>query len=219
MQQPHHGHGQQRARAFSLVESMVVVAILGVIAALAVPQLLPRVHMAQLDGATQGAADFLARARTEAMVSKRCVRVRVTLPGGAAAGTTLVAERDNSFDCEANTPAGPFIDGSASAFVQFDTFTAESKKILFSFAVADGGRFPAEPATNELRFRPSGRVFGKNEPAPPTPKLDDDDALLVVKHPLITGTSGFRKILVDSNGLICTFRRGVSPAGPNFACP
>src|SRR5687767_3634267 len=72
-----HTRERRERRAFSLIETMIVSSIIMVLAAIAVPQLLPEVQKAHLDGAAEATAAFLARARNEAMLSKRCVRVWV----------------------------------------------------------------------------------------------------------------------------------------------
>jgi prepilin-type N-terminal cleavage/methylation domain-containing protein len=198
-------------RAFSLVEVMIVVAVLGVVAALAVPNILPQVHMAQLQGASEGYANFIARVRAEAMTSKRCTRVIIN-------GNTLEGWRFNTYDCDVEpdptTTPGPYIDATAGAVVLFDKFTPESPNVTIALADA-----PAEPNNgSEVRFRQNGRVFGKAEPAPPTPKLDDDDALFKVGHSKLAAAQFF-DVLVQGNGLVCVFKRGQVPAGPPYSCP
>lgn len=195
-------------RGFSLIEVMVAVAILGVFAALAVPSLLPEVHKAQLNGATEGAAGFLARARAEAMLSKRCVRVRVV----AGPPTELVMERVNSFDCERDTPIAPFIDGSVNPFIELARLKPESPSVTYTLAVV-----PADPS-GELRIRPNGRSFSIDGGA--TPTLNNDDAVFDVRHALITAGSDTRRILYNGNGLICATARGQAlVGGPDFSCP
>lgn len=201
-----------KLRAFSLIEVAIVVAILGIAASLAIPNLLPLVHRTQLEGATDGVANFVARARAEAMLSKRCVDVRVV-------GTvSLVAERLNSFDCEATIPGTPFIDNSASAFLVFDRYKPESPNVTLSFPT-----LPAAPGSGRLRIRPSGRVFSTDVLAGPPvlPNLGNDDAVLLLTHTKIAGARGTTRILVEQNGLICTIARGQPPPGtsPNFTCP
>src|SRR3990172_9997317 len=79
-----HRRSEAALRAFTLLEMMVVVAILGVFFALAVPVLTPEVHKAQLDGASDVVASFVARARSQAMESKRCTRVFLNTKIGRA---------------------------------------------------------------------------------------------------------------------------------------
>ncbi len=196
-------------RAFSLIEAMVAVAILGVFAALAVPSLTPEVFKAQLNGAAESAAGFVAHARAEAMLSKRCVRVRVD----AGPPTQLVMERVNSFDCESATPAAPFIDGTLNPFIEIARLVPESPAV--SFALTED---PATPA-NELRIRPNGRSFSNDGGANPT--LNNDDAVFDVTHARLAGADGRRRILYNGNGLLCLTARGqdLLGASPDFSCP
>ena len=191
-------------RAFSLIEVMVVVAILGVISALALPQLLPEVHKAQLNANTEAAANFLARARAEAMTSKRCVAVTVV-------ANELIAQRLNSFDCDTTTaaaPTAPFIDGGSGALIRFANLRPSTTAVTFAMQ-----REPPEMgAFDQLRIRPTGRVFGKNA------SMIDDDAMFSVTHSGLA-VGNVRRILYEGHGLICTFARGANPTGPNFTCP
>jgi prepilin-type N-terminal cleavage/methylation domain-containing protein len=206
-------------RAFSLIEMMVVVAIIGVVAALAVPSLLPEIHKAQLNGAADGAANMLARARTEAMASRRCTRVVVQDPG-ATTGRRLAVERLNNFNCE-SPAAGTRINAGQNLWVEIDWLVPESNNVTYTFAGGDGGQWPTEPGGNELRFRPNGRVFSAGTlDSNPADDLTNDDAVLVVKHSQLASGATVR-ILVDGNGLICAMPRGVPPPGgpANFSCP
>lgn len=207
-----------RARGFSLIEVMVVVAILGVMAALAAPVLLFEVQKANLQASSDTIAAFIVRAQNEAMVSRRCVRVRVTGP------RQLTAERLNTFDCDNDPVTASKIDGSASVFLPVGVLNLESKNISVIFDNTGGSQVPDEcdpaPGTAsgfELRFRPNGRVFSNDGVA------TDDDAVFVVTHAgiLQAGNANRQKILVNGNGLLCVLKRGIDPAGtaPNFDCP
>jgi prepilin-type N-terminal cleavage/methylation domain-containing protein len=219
-------------RAFSLIEVMVVVAILGVVAALAVPNLLPEVHKAQLNGDSEAAANFIARARAEAMYSKRCTRVSIggnpngVVPPANTSGTQLVAERLNSFDCDSNNPTFK-IDGGQTIWVQFDFLNTTTSKGLWSFVAADGAVLPSEPGIGtspEIRFRPNGRVFSDgaltNVQGTLQGELNTARAVLVVKHSLLqqdfNATAAQRVIVVQSNGLVCILDRGTAPTA---TCP
>ncbi len=196
-------------RGFSLIEAMIAVAMLGVFAALAVPSLLPEVHKAQLNGDTESAANFIARARTEAMTSKRCVDVRVI----AGPPTVLVMERVNSFDCQSATPVAPFIDGSGSWRIELARLKPESPSV--SFSLPEDPLWPA----GRLRIRPNGRSASTDGGA--TPTLTNDDAVFDVTHARLPAGKNTRRILYDSNGMMCVTARGQPLAGasPNFSCP
>lgn len=224
-------------RAFSLIEVMVTVALVGIVAALAVPAMLPEVHKATLEGGAENVASFLARARAEAMTTKRCVRVWVP----STATHEIVAERLNTFDCDvtpATLPAGIGIDGTANVWIEFAHLRLDSRRLAVSFvqvpsSSASGAPAPGSvvgtPASftgNELRFRPSGRIFSNDDVAMPG-RLRNDDAVLRVTHAdLVAGTSNRKNILVDSVGLLCVFPRGLNPpvdvangGGSNLRCP
>jgi prepilin-type N-terminal cleavage/methylation domain-containing protein len=216
-------------RGFTLLEALVTVAIVGIVAALAVPNLLPEVQKATLDGGGENVAAFLSRARAEAMTGKRCVRV--WLPSSSR--SEAVAERLNSFDCDATPatlPGGAGIDGTTKVWIEFARLRLDSTALALGFrqapssstaaALAPGSAVgsPVGFTGDELRFRPNGRVFSNDA----TTTLTDDDAVLVLRHPQL-GATGFKVVLVEGNGLICVLPRGVEPtvdgAAPNFRCP
>jgi prepilin-type N-terminal cleavage/methylation domain-containing protein len=157
----------QRLRAFTLIEVMLVVAILGVMFAVAVPLLRPQVHKAQLDSAGDALAALLFRARTEAVKSKRCTRVWINAP------RTIVVERLNGFDCDiapATLAPATGLDGSSRVWVPFDGLTVPSSLTLtFLQAPDESDGAPVAPGSAvgapagfggaELRFRPNGRVW------------------------------------------------------------
>jgi prepilin-type N-terminal cleavage/methylation domain-containing protein len=202
-------------RAFSLIEMMLVVAILAVLAALAVPAMGPTVDVAKLEGGAEIVAAFLTRAQAEAMASKRCVRVRLdaTQPG------TLVAERLNSFDCDTPDVSAPgmLIDASAGLWVELARAKLDASILTIAFdpvpsetsAAALGGGEP-----DQLRFRPSGRLFSSDA------TLTDDDGVLKITHAGIAGPARTKKILVEAQGLICVLDRGTDPTGSgnNLGC-
>lgn len=204
---------------FSLLETMVVVAILGVLAALAVPALIPEMHKARLDATSEGVAAFLARARAEAMTSRRCVRVAIVSP------QKLEAHRLNAFDCDVNPASGPFIEpGTSSEWLLVDALTVDSARVGLSWDPAPAASGPSAHTGGEVRFRASGRLWsdtvGSSAVADVT-QLDDDDAVLKVAHQDLAAAQGFKKILVQQQGLICALARGQQPTGTgnNLGCP
>jgi len=222
-------------RAFTLLEMMVVVAILGVFFALAVPVLTPEVHKAQLDGASDVVASFVARARSQAMESKRCTRVFLNT---TATPNIIVAERLNNFDCDTapqTLPGGLGIDGTNQVWIEFARYTMPAPSVTISTfqqpgeltgacigCVADGAvGYPA--ANREIRFRPNGRIWTNvtSMAATATCTDCDDDAVLQVDHIRL---GSFRRILINSNGLICRYQRDalMSPAAAppqDYVCP
>jgi len=218
--------GMGLARAFSLIEVMIVVAIISIAAALAVPDLLPEVHKAHMSGAAELVAASVARARNEAMVTKRCVRMWVD----STDPRRLVTERLNTFDCDSapgTLPAGfggVGLDGVnriwspvAQANVESDllslTMDAPADTTACDTATGSVSGTPTGFNCTHLIFRPNGRLYTRD--------LDEnDDALITITHPAIPQT---KSVLVNSNGLICTYRLGQAPivgAGVgDFVCP
>lgn len=218
---------------------MVVVAIMGVFFAIAVPSLQPELHKQQLDGAADIVASMLARARSDAMQSKRCTRVWLRT---AVQPHQVVLERLNNFDCDispetlapastavAPAPPNSGIDGSGQVWVLEKVEAMPSKSIqLFIHqlpAAASAmpglvaGTVPDYDADTEIRFRPNGRIWTQ------TVGGLDDAVVQVLHNQLASQNSKF--VLANSNGLICTLRRGVLPQSASgdeappqdFVCP
>lgn len=198
-------------RAFSLIEMMLVVAILAVMAAIAVPSMSPYIDAAKLEGSAEGVGSLIARAQQEAMSAKRCVRVRLD------GDQTVIAERLNSYDCDVN-PATKIV-AADPQWIEIDRLTVDSDLLEIEFdpaptettAAALGGGEP-----DQFRFRPSGRLFSSD-----TVVTDDDGVLKLTHTEMTAGMADTKKILVEAQGLVCVLDRGVDPGGaaPNFTCP
>lgn len=176
------------ASGFSLLETMVVVAILSVVAALVVPDLLPVVVRQRHAGATSAAAAFVARARQEAISRRRCVRVRVEPDADA-----LVSEVLNSFDCD--TP-----DDAARVNREQELYLPLARQ-TFPGAVFTMEGEPARPAGEPLqwRFRPSGRLWAIDGDGATPPRHRAE--LLAVRF---GNSPDVRDVVVESQGLLCT---------------
>jgi prepilin-type N-terminal cleavage/methylation domain-containing protein len=218
---------RRSSAAFSLVEVMVVIVIVSIVAALAVPQLLPEVHKAHVNGAAEVLASTLARARSEAMVGKRCVRVWID----STNTRRIVVERLNTFDCDtspATFPAGfnnVGLDGVNRTWSPVSSVSLDNKNLVVTLthppsdtgacSTANGGvnNTPAGFACQTVIFRPNGRVWTLNPD-------QDDDALFTIAHPELADV---KRVLVNANGLICTYRLGqaaLAGTGANdFVCP
>lgn len=202
-------------RGFSLIEMMLVISITAVLAAVSVSTMGPSVDTAKLEGNAEALASFLASAQSEAIASKRCVKVRFA----TGSSTELIGERLNSFDCEAPSTA-PRIDASKALWVRFASFRVDNAVVTMAFDPA-----PSETSASalggdekdQLRFRPSGRLFSSDE------TLNDDDGVIKLTHTRMPTASAGRtkKVLVEGHGLICDVNRGTDPGGSgnNLFCP
>jgi prepilin-type N-terminal cleavage/methylation domain-containing protein len=145
-------------RAFTLLESMVTVAVLGIVAALALPNLTPMIHRLQLSRAGSAVAAFVSQAQTRAMADRRCTRVRVV------AGE-LVSEVANVFDCGDSLNAAETIaTATRITGVALDPPWLPIRTLAFehNLAVSFAGGTPVE-LPGELRFRQSGRVWSSDQ--------------------------------------------------------
>ena len=118
---------------------MVVVAILGIMAALAVPNLAPLVRRSKLRSVAEEAASFLDEARQRAATQGRCFRVRIV------GGDTLVMERRSTVDC---------VDLTVDSWEP-----AVATRNLRGFVIASSS-LPALGADDRFVFRPNSRLRG-----------------------------------------------------------
>ena len=197
-------------RGFSLIEMMLVVAILAIMAAIAVPSMSPQVDAAKLEGTAEGIASLLWRAQAEAMSSKRCVRVRLS-------GADVIAERENSFDCDTAAAASALIDNTSPLWIQIADFKLDGSLMTAAFSPVPGESSAAALGGSEpdqIRFRPSGRLFSSDT------NVTNDDGVILITHARMTRGNTV-KVLVESQGLICVLKRGQDPntSGTKLSCP
>ena len=202
-------------RGFTLLEMVVVVAVLAVIAALSIPNLLPVLHIQQLESSGNTVAAFVGRARAEALARRRCVRVR--LPSA----NVIVSEVLNSYDCEAPTAAIPelLIDSAKPLYVELARIELPAS-ITAAFAstlpvnVPSGEKPAGEP--DQIRFRGTGRLWSNDAVLTGD---NDENAIILTHARVVAGNT--KAVLVESPGTICLYKRGQALVGVagNYTCP
>ncbi len=180
-----------------MIEVMVVVAIVGVLASLAVPSLLGVAKVNKVRSAIQDVAAILEEARTRAGVEGRCFRVR------ASTTTTLVIERRATVDC---------VDLSKDSWeTAVKTFTLPPGFTVTTAATAAANT--TTTANDTIVFRPNGRLRGDG-----TLTTTEYGARVQVK---LTSANEFATADVTRLGRICVATRGstnVTLAAP-VTCP
>lgn len=171
---------RRAGRAFTLIETMVVIAILGVIMALAVPNLLPMIQQVRLHGDTERVAAFLASVRARALAEQRCYMITVS-------GRNIFAARRSSPDCVnlgADSWASP---ATMSTTVERGT----------TLRLGPGDALPSGlVADQRMIFRPNGRLRGDGDLDP-----TEEIARIVVGQANLTREN---VVLVTSFLRICT---------------
>jgi len=183
-------------RGFSLIEAMMVVAVLGIIAAVAVPSLLPVIQRSELGGATDNVVGFVSRARVQAFSDRRCVQLLI---GAKVAGQRqrLTLRELNTYDCDGTTAhaqalaTAPRIVAGGDLWLEIDALDIESPNVIVEFV---DPLVNAEGHTGEeLRFRGNGRLWSA------TANTAGDDMTIRLRHERSGEQKQFR---VASNGVV-----------------
>lgn len=214
---------------------MVVIAILGIIAALAAPSFQPLIYRSEMDYAAEQAASFFHQARMRAISDRRCTRVRIA-DGGPPA--VLVGEVLNTFDCgDAEHPTqhpstAPRIVSGQPTWREFGRVRLGRTNVSVDWVTAadadwtdgniatgeappveDPSPDPADAGILQVRYRPTGRIYSYDT------NVTDDDGLIAVHHARLPDDR--KAVLLESHGPICILPRGVLPGGAVNArsCP
>lgn len=165
-----------------MIEVMIVVAIVGILASLAVPSLLGVAKANKVRSAVQEAAAVLDEARARAAAENRCFRVR------ASDASTLVIERRSTADC---------IDlGRDGWDAPVRTLKMPSE---FELKITDTASVSGD---DKIVFRPSGRLRGDGSLT-----KTEYGARLEVK---LRSAADIATVDVTRMGRLCTALRGAS---------
>lgn len=186
---------RSKARAFTMMEMMVVVAIIGIVAAIAVPNLMPVVDRMRLAAAGEHVAAFFDRARRLAYNEGRCYRV-------TPSGNGLALQRLAHADCWTTTALTNANWETAEA-----TLKPETAGITYTFEIAPASG--THVVANSIIFRPNGRVRGDRDL-----DITDDGGRVVLAYPKVAPMEA--EVRVTSNGRTCgAIHRNGAPAMPS----
>jgi Tfp pilus assembly protein FimT len=180
---------------------MVVVGILGVMAAIAVPDLTPAIQRAKFRSQLVEVSSFVERARREARASGRCVRIRQTSPGNFAMQKLLDA--DCFTGSRTQSGSSRWSATNITQLAQRPGFTITMGLLPTGGCTGQGCVGDANP---EIVYRPSGRLRGDGDI-----NVADDGARFVVTSPSLPGQFGL--VQLTPIGRVCgTIGGGVVPA-------
>ena len=177
---------------FTLIEMMIVVSIVGVIAAIAVPNLAPVLDRSRMFAKAEEVAALLDRARLLAYNEGRCHRVRMN-------GSNLELQRLSHADC---WTTGSLADANWETALA--TLQPSLSGLTFDIDVVPTSG--AEVVSGSIIFRPNGRLRGDRD-------LDttDDGARVVIEYTKVAPLEA--EIRVASHGRVCVAKHaGGAPA-------
>ncbi len=117
---------------FTLIELMIVIAIIGVISAIAVPNMIAWRANHQLSGSAREVLSAINGARLEAV--KNNAFVTVTFDTGARVLTTVITNRVSGVDRTITTPLKPDVDIDSAVFSGSNAFRFNSRGLPVKLA-------------------------------------------------------------------------------------
>jgi prepilin-type N-terminal cleavage/methylation domain-containing protein len=173
-------------KGVTLLEMMVVVAIIGIVAAIAVPNLNPVIQEMRLGAAASETAALVDRARRLALNEGRCHMLIMS-------GNNIVIRRRDTPNC------GHTGFGASNGNVDLDATNGWEAGDSGKLIPPDGISFEIEETSgvaDTIIFRTSGRVVGDGDM-----RIDEDGGRILIFYPSL---NKHMEVLVTSNGRTCT---------------
>jgi prepilin-type N-terminal cleavage/methylation domain-containing protein len=217
-------------RGFTLVEVMVSVAIMGIIAALATPSVLPIIHRSELGNAAHALAGFVREGRLQAMSLRSCVQLVPLAQTDIKRPQTVLLRGLNTRDCDGaqggfqtqTIASAPKVSGT-NQWNELDKLIFDTHRVritmgpvMWPTSLTDAEECSTELALSaalgtvpspcrDLRFRPTGRVW---QPEHPPPTRTDEQMTIRLTHTQSLETMDFT---IGSNGFMTRLPRKGTP--------
>lgn len=208
------------SRGFTLIEVMIVVALLGIIAAMVGPAFVPLIRDQELKVSAEQVAAFVHGARMRAIADRRCTRVIISSNQNPV---VLVGQVLNTFDCgdsvdaaqHPSSPLRPIDPGAGSHWIEFARTTIDRGHVRVDWDVVPSETAPhpdPNDTEDEARYRATGRLYSRDT------NLTDDDGVLRITS---TASNHTFHLLLEAHGPICMMPRDQTPPGTgnNRSCP